>query len=102
MIAILDSKPGMTDALREIIAELAGRVRDEPGCVTFTVYEARDVEGRFYILEIYANVQAFRDHLDTAHVKHFIQRLPSMSLSSQEANLFQLDEIALHSHAPGP
>jgi len=100
MIAILDAKPGMTDALRELIAELGSKVRDEPGCVAFTVYEARDVAGRFYILETYANARAFREHLDTVHVRHFIQRLTTVSPSSQEENLFQLDEVELHPHAP--
>lgn len=102
MIAVLDAMPGMTDALRERIVELGVRVRDEPGSVTFNVYQARDVEGRFYILEVYANTRAFRDHLDTEHVKHFIQRLPCVSPSSQAANLFQLDDIELQSHASGP
>jgi quinol monooxygenase YgiN len=102
MIAILDAKPGMTDALRELIVGLGVRVRDEPGCVAFTVYERLDVEGRFYILETYANGRAFRDHLETAHVKFFIEQLPSVSPSSQEANLFQLDEIELRPNEVGP
>ena len=43
MIAILDARPGRADAFRERIVELVGAVRREPGCVTFTAYEARDI-----------------------------------------------------------
>jgi len=43
MIAVLDARPGLAGQLREKIAELAAHVRREPGCLTFTAYEARDV-----------------------------------------------------------
>jgi len=43
MIAVLDARPGLAGQLREKIAELAAQVRREPGCLTFTAYEARDV-----------------------------------------------------------
>ena len=55
MIAVLDARPGLASQLREKIAELAAHVRREPGCLTFTAYEARDVPGRFYLYEVYAS-----------------------------------------------
>lgn len=56
MIAVLDARPGLAGRLREKIAEqLAAQVRREPGCLTFTAYEARDVPGRFYLYEVYAS-----------------------------------------------
>jgi Antibiotic biosynthesis monooxygenase len=42
MIAILDARPGLEDTFRARITELVRAVRSEPGCVTFTAYEARD------------------------------------------------------------
>jgi hypothetical protein len=49
MIAVLDARPGLAGAFRERIVELVRQVRREPGCVTFTAYEARDTPGRFYL-----------------------------------------------------
>jgi quinol monooxygenase YgiN len=44
MIAVLDARPRVAGRLREKIAkQLAAQVRREPGCLTFTAYEARDV-----------------------------------------------------------
>jgi hypothetical protein len=40
MIAILDARPGLAGAFRERIVELVRQVRREPGCTTFTAYEA--------------------------------------------------------------
>jgi hypothetical protein len=57
MIAVLDARPGLAGQLREKIAELAAQVRREPGCLTFTAYEARDVPGRFYLYEVYGHAE---------------------------------------------
>jgi quinol monooxygenase YgiN len=72
MIAILDARPGMASRLSETIAELARQVRREPGCLTFTAYQARGTQGRFYLYEVYASAAAFDDHLQTQHVHDFI------------------------------
>jgi quinol monooxygenase YgiN len=92
MIAVLDARPGQADALRERIVELARQVRREPGCVTFTAYEARDTPGRFYLYEVYTNAAAFDAHLKTGHVHAFISAIPALSTGGP-ASLIQLDEI---------
>jgi hypothetical protein len=45
MIAVLDARPGLTDTFRKRIVELVRQVRREPGCVTFTAYEAATRRG---------------------------------------------------------
>ena len=54
-------------------------VRREPGCVTFTAYEARDTPGRFYLYEVYTDAAAFATHLQTEHVHTFISTIPDLS-----------------------
>jgi quinol monooxygenase YgiN len=94
MIAVLDAKPGLADAFRERIVELVGQVRREPGCVTFTAYEARDTPGRFYLYEVYADAAAFDAHLKTGHVHAFIAAIPALSTGGP-ASLIQLNEIPI-------
>ena len=94
MIAVLDAKPGLTDAFRERIVELVQAVRQEPGCVTFTAYEARDIPGRFYLYEVYASAAAFAEHLQTQPVHDFIAAVPALS-TAQPGSLVQLDEITV-------
>jgi quinol monooxygenase YgiN len=84
MIAVLDARPGLADAFRERIVELVRHVRREPGCVTFTAYEARDTPGRFYLYEIYRNAAAFDTHLKTDHVRAFISAIPELSTGGPE------------------
>jgi len=92
MIAILEAKPGMAEAFREKIVELVRQVRREPGCVTFVPYVARDVEGRFYLYEVYTDAAAFEAHLHAEHVQNFIASIPSLSIGGP-SDLVQLNEI---------
>ena len=94
MIAVLDAKPGLEDSFRARIVELVRHVRQEPGCTTFTAYEARDTPGRFYLYEVYADSAAFATHLQTDHVHTFISSIPGLSTASP-GSLIQLDEIPI-------
>ena len=94
MIAVLDARPGLAGQLREKIAELAAQVRREPGYLTFTAYEARDVPGRFYLYEVYASAAAFAEHLRTQPVHDSIAAVPALS-TAQPGSLVQLDEITV-------
>ena len=94
MIAILDARPGNEGAFRARIIELVRQVRGEPGCVTFTAYEARDTPGRFYLYEIYTDAAAFATHLTASHVHAFISAIPELSTGGP-GSLIQLNEIPI-------
>ncbi len=99
MIAVLDARPGLADAFRERIIELVRQVRREPGCATFTAYEARDTPGRFYLYEIYTDAAAFDAHLKTDHVHAFISAIPALSTGGP-GSLIQLNEIPIPESDP--
>ena len=101
MIAVLDAKPGLVDAFRTAIVELVRQVREEPGCLTFTAYEARDTPGRFYLYEVYTDAAAFDTHLKTDHVRAFISAIPALSTGGP-GSLVQLNEIPIPDAVPGP
>jgi quinol monooxygenase YgiN len=92
MVAILDARPGLEATFRARIVELVRAVRNEPGCVTFTAYEARDTPGRFSLYEIYKDAAAFDAHLRTDHVHAFISAIPDLSTGGP-GSLIQLNEI---------
>lgn len=99
MIAVLDAKPGLAGAFRERIVELVRDVRREPGCATFTAYEARDTPGRFYLYEVYTDAAAFDAHLKTDHVHAFISAIPALSTGGP-GSLVQLNEIPIPDSDP--
>lgn len=99
MIAVLDAKPGLAGAFRDRIVELVRDVRREPGCATFTAYEARDTPGRFYLYEVYTDAAAFDAHLKTDHVHAFISAIPTLSTGGP-GSLVQLNEIPIPDSDP--
>jgi quinol monooxygenase YgiN len=86
MIAVLDANPGQTGALRALILELTAHVRREPGCLAFIPYEDHGNPGRFYLYEIYQDLDAFKTHLRTSHVS-------SLARNGAGDALVQLDEL---------
>jgi quinol monooxygenase YgiN len=94
LLAVLEANPGCADELRELITTLTRHNRQEPGCVTFIPYEADQYPGRFYLYEIFADADAFDEHLETDHVKAFRTALSTVSPSGP-SNLVQLVEIPI-------
>jgi quinol monooxygenase YgiN len=92
MIAVVDAKPGHAPQLRTAIEELAAAVRCEPGCLTFIPYQDLGTDGRFHLYEIYHDLDAFKDHLQTTHVRTFFQALAQHSTTTAQ-NLTQLAEL---------
>jgi quinol monooxygenase YgiN len=95
MIAILDAKPGLADELRDLVTELTACVRAEPGCLAFIPYQSHDAPERLYLYEVYRDLDAFRTHLHTDHVKHFVATAPEYCIDDTSHALVQLDEISL-------
>ena len=94
MIAILKARSGMEARLRGMLMNLAKVTRQEPGCVTFLLYEAVDSKGSFYLYEVYKNDTAFMEHLNSDVVATFKAELSTVSDSDQAHDLTQLIEIA--------
>lgn len=93
MVAIVRAIPGHEDQLAAAITSLMTAVRGEPGCREFRSFRSAPEPGTFYLYEIYADTQAFRDHLTTDHVAQFFTELAQHSTSDAEA-LVQLVELA--------
>lgn len=92
MVAVVRALPGHEDRLAAAIAVLAAAVRREPGCREFRPFRDVAHAGTFHLYEIYADTDAFREHLATAHVAHFFTELAQHS-SSDAGALTQLVEL---------
>lgn len=66
--------------------------------LTFIAYEQHGFDGRFYLCEIYRDLDAFRTHLGTEHVKRFVATVAELCANDTATALVQLDEIPLDHH----
>jgi quinol monooxygenase YgiN len=66
------AKPGRADAYqRRMLADLQ-QTRSEPGALQFHVHRDRSDPDVFVIYEVWRDVDALRQHFETAYVKQFV------------------------------
>ena len=78
-----------TDAdKREQLTRVAGTVaaasRNEPGCISYRVYEDIDVPNDFVFVEEWENDAALREHFGTAHIAEFMQAIPAAIIGAPD------------------
>ncbi|MFD2177100.1 putative quinol monooxygenase [Veronia pacifica] len=79
------------EAMRE---NAAASVRDEEGCLTFDVIEAREEENCFYLYEVYRDEQALADHKLTPHYLKSREQIIGLVV---EQSVLRADVVALNS-----
>ena len=63
VIAEITAKPDQADAFRALFLGFAASVREEPGCVHYTVLEDEKTPGHFFTYETWADEAALAAHM---------------------------------------
>ena len=71
-------RPDRRDVWLERIAKYTAAVRDEPGNLSFDVYESIDAPNEFSIVEGFASKEAGDAHVQTEHFKDFLVWFPTV------------------------
>ena len=66
------------DVWLDRITRYTKAVREEPGCLSFDVYESIDAPGEFAIVEGFASKEAGDAHVQTEHFKDFLVWFPTV------------------------
>ena len=66
------------DVWLDRIASYTKAVREEPGCLSFDVYESVDAPNEFSIIEGFASQEAGGAHCQTDHFKDFLVWFPTV------------------------
>jgi quinol monooxygenase YgiN len=94
-IAELEIDPAQVDAYHSALKEeIEASIRLEPGVLSLLAVAVKDQPARVRIMEIYADVAAYRAHLETPHFKKYKTSTQSMVKS---LNLLETDPILLGS-----
>ncbi len=72
VVAYLPAKPEHVDELHtRLTTMMEAALVDEPGLVRYAVHRVKDASTLLHI-EVYASEAAFHDHLESAHVRAFL------------------------------
>ena len=75
IFATIKIKPDQRKGFLRTIRETAFRsVSDEPGCISFDVFQDLADENRYILYEVYTSEDAFQKHLATPHARHAMEK----------------------------
>ena|ERR1700730_18964412 len=80
--ALLTSKPGMENQVRELARSLVKPTTSESGILDIHLNEATDKPGLFVFITRWLAESDFDRHLNTPYVKAFLQHTPDLLVTS--------------------
>jgi quinol monooxygenase YgiN len=88
VVAVVRAKEGKEEQLRQSLLAMVTPTRSEPGCIRFQVHQALKDKSLFMSYEVWADVEALQNHMQTPYMKAFMGRAPELAAD--------LDRQALH------
>jgi quinol monooxygenase YgiN len=64
------------EALIRVGQTVAAASRQEPGCISYRLYEDTEIENEFVFVEEWESSEALQQHFATAHVGEFLEAIP--------------------------
>lgn len=65
------------DALVRIGQAVAAASREEPGCISYRLYEDTELENEFVFVEEWESDEALQRHFATSHIEEFMRAIPA-------------------------
>lgn len=84
VIGRVQSNAEKRDALVRIGQAVAEASREEPGCISYRVYEDTELENEFVFVEEWESSEALRSHFGTSHIREFMQAIPATIVAPPE------------------
>lgn len=96
LYAEFTAKPGCSEAVRVLLAELARKVQREPGNLVFDPHQEEENTDKFFVYEVYRDASAFQTHLDADYGSVFNAKLTDLIIEDGSV-LTHLLPVGLHS-----
>jgi quinol monooxygenase YgiN len=72
VVAVLPAKAGSEDIVRNALSALVAPTREEPGCVSYELYESAATPGTFFTVETWKAQSDLDAHMQTPHIAQVI------------------------------
>ncbi|MBN1362521.1 MAG: antibiotic biosynthesis monooxygenase [Sedimentisphaerales bacterium] len=92
VIARAKAKEEKVRHVKEVLQDLVGPTRKEPGCVSYVLYQSTDDVCSFVFVETWSDQAALDKHLQTPHLKAFVAQADDLLAKPLDVTLWH--EIA--------
>lgn len=95
LYAEFTAKPGFSEAVAVLLAELARKVQREPGNLVFEPHQEEADTDKFFVYEVYRDASAFQTHLSADYGSVFNAELTELIIEDGSV-LTHLRPLGLH------
>jgi quinol monooxygenase YgiN len=89
VFALIKAKPGMEEKAKQALHALVGPTRVEEGCLNYDLHESSTEKGVFRFYENWTSKELLDRHLQSTHVKRFLERADQLLAEPPEITLWE-------------
>jgi quinol monooxygenase YgiN len=93
VLIFFEAKPGKSEALGRILADLSSPSRAEPGCRYYEPFADTENPEKFTVIEAWDSQEQWHKHLQTPHVANALAEVNSADMLIQPFTAQQLRSI---------
>ena len=91
VVGRVQSDPEKRDALIRIGQAVAKASREEPGCITYRVYEDTERPNEFVFVEEWESSEALQRHFATSHIAEFMQTITATLVAPPDVRFHTIE-----------
>jgi quinol monooxygenase YgiN len=70
---------------------VAGASREEPGCISYRLYEDTELDNEFVFVEEWESSEALQQHFATTHVADFMRAIPDTIVAPPDVKFHTIE-----------
>lgn len=89
VVARIKAKSGKEVQVKQELLKLLSTTRTEAGCINYDMHKSRDNKAHFLFYENWTNQEALNKHLETPHLKNFLNQANQLLAEPVEITLWK-------------
>jgi quinol monooxygenase YgiN len=90
VIGRVSTDAGKRAELIDVAQKVASASREEPGCISYRIYEDTERANDFVFVEEWESEEALRRHFRTPHIGEFMQTIPGAFVAPPDVKFHQI------------
>lgn len=88
VVARVKAKEDKAEQVEGILMDLIGPTREEPGCISYVLHQAKDDKRSFLFVENWASQMALDEHLQKPYLQAFVAKADELLAEPLDVTLW--------------
>lgn len=90
VLAHINAKPGMADAVKQEVMALVSPTRQEPGCINYDLHQSSSDPCLFMLYENWKSIKDLEEHLELPYLKAFKEKADRLLAAPLDITLWDM------------